>query len=374
MSKIFQLISSVQLGGAEIVAFNLAEYGGYNLPDPTEIAVVELYRTKNSYADTKRRELENKNIRIITLHKGLKRSSLMLGPLRLIFLILKEKPRVIHSHTDLPDFVLSVAMRTFRFFHLPFPRVVRTIHNTQLWRTHHKLGRITESPYTNEPVIAVSSYAMNAYEQLRKKYGLPVSPDRQIIYNGCAVPQQRQHPFKIDKEKINIAFCGRFEDYKGMETLIPVITEMGRLYPYLFLFHLIGDGTYKKQLLQLSQQREDVFLYDPIPNVSSMFHAFDYLLMPSHFEGLGLISVEASLAGVPVIASHAPGLDETLPENWPLKFRLDKKEELYAIFENIKNRMYGRGELQKIAFDFVSTRFSRNKMIQSYNTLYNKMI
>jgi len=43
MSKIYQLITSVQLGGAEIVAFDLAEYCGKGLRHNPEITVVELY-------------------------------------------------------------------------------------------------------------------------------------------------------------------------------------------------------------------------------------------------------------------------------------------------------------------------------------------
>lgn len=374
MKKIFQLISSVQLGGAENIAFHLSEYGNYNMTCRTEIVIVELYRTKNSYADYKRGELERKKIRIITLHTGSKRGSLLLGPFRLFFLILKEKPEIIHSHTDLPDFVLSGAIRILSLFRVQMPEIIRTIHNTQLWRTHHTLGRFTESVYNDETVVAVSTYAMTAYEQLRKNYRLPVSRNRQIIFNGSIVPQLRPHWFNINRKKINIAFCGRFEDYKGMETLMRAIPEIGRLYPDRFLFHLIGDGTYKKQLLQLSQQRDDVILYDPVPNVAAMFYAFDYLFMPSHFEGLTLISIEASFSGVPVIASYAPGLDETLPENWPLKFHLDCKEELYTVFGNIQEQKYNLHLLKEMAYDFVNQKFSLHKMIQSYSQIYAEKI
>lgn len=374
MSKIFQLITSVQLGGAEVIAFNLAEHCGKGLINNPEISVIELYPTNNSYSAAKKKELASKNIRVITLYGGSKRMSLLFAPFSLVRLIKKEKPSVIHSHTDLPDFVLSIAIRFSRFFHIPLPEIFRTIHNTQLWRSHHHLGKMTESVYGNETVVAVSTYAMNAYEQLRKKYNFPVSSTRSTIYNGCVVPEQHPHPFKIDKNKINVAFCGRFEDYKGMETLIPAIPEISRLYPDQFLFHLIGDGTYKPQLRQLSQKRNDVVLYNPIPNISTMFHAFDYLWMPSHFEGLTLISIESSFSGVPVIASFAPGLDETLPENWVLKFHLDNEEELYTIFGNIKNGIYNRMELRKMSYDFVSRRFSLNEMIQSYNNLYTHVI
>ncbi|MEA5126985.1 MAG: glycosyltransferase family 4 protein [Proteiniphilum sp.] len=371
MNKIYQLITSVQLGGAEIVAMDLAEHCGKDTDIKTEMTIVELFSTQNSYAVAKKKELASKNIRIITLYKGSKRMSLIFAPFSLIRLIKKERPFIIHSHTDLPDLVLSVTMRIARFFRFQFPQVARTIHNTQLWRTHHALGRITESVYGDESIVAVSSYAMNAYEELRKKYGLNISPNRTIIYNGCTVPQPCPHSFNINRERINIVFCGRFEEYKGMETLISAIPEIERRFPRHFQFHLIGDGSYKTQLQQLARENENVFLYDPISNVSTMFHAFDYLLMPSHFEGLGLISVEASFSGVPVIASFAPGLDETLPETWPLKFYLNNHDELYVIFGNIVHNRYEKSKLQKMAYDFVSKRFSQNRMIQSYNTLYN---
>lgn len=374
MSNIFQLISSIQLGGAENVAFDLAEHSGKELRGNPEIIVVELYATQNDYVKSKKEELESKNIRVITLYNGSKRVSLLFAPLSLLRQIWKEKPLIIHSHTDLPDFVLAAATRLSRFFRIKLPKMARTIHSTQLWRTHHKLGKFTESTFHNDSIVSVSSYAMAAYEQLRKKYDLPVSNNRQIIYNGCVVPKQSPHPFKIDHQKINIVYCGRFEDYKGMETIIQAIPEIENLFPGRFLFHLIGDGSYKKQLQKLVRENNNVLLYGPVPNVSTMFYAFNYLWMPSHFEGLALISIESSFSGVPVIASYAPGLDETLPENWPLKFHLNKMEELYDIFEKINNNQYDVESLKKIAFDFVVKNFSQKKMIKSYNVLYNKML
>ena len=373
MKKIYQLITSVQLGGAEMIAFDLADHCRRRSSDDYEISVVELFSTRNDYAHAKKEELTSKGIRVITLSRGSKRVSLLFAPFTLFYWLRKEKPSIIHSHTDLPDFVLGVVIRLYRFFRIKMPPIVRTIHNTQLWRNHYRMGRFTESAFRDEWIIAVSSYAMAAYEQLRKKYDLAVSRNRQIIYNGRPVPRQCTHPFTIDKNKINIAFCGRFEDYKGMETLIPAVQEIEHRFPGRFTFHVIGDGSYKKQLEQLSREQPHLFLYAPLPNVSTLFHAFDYLFMPSHFEGLTLISIESSFAGVPVIASHAPGLDETLPENWPLKFHLGNDEELYNIFEAISNNIFDRESLKIKAFSFVTERFSQKKMIRSYRLVYNSL-
>jgi len=144
MIKIYQLITSLQMGGAEIIAINLAEYCKIKSLQTIEFVIVEIYQTKGNYSDEKREELASKNIRIITLFKGFKRISLLFAPFSLAYLISKEKPSIIHSHTDLPDFVLSVCYKIISFFNIRKPKVVRTIHNTQLWRTHPKIGKFTE--------------------------------------------------------------------------------------------------------------------------------------------------------------------------------------------------------------------------------------
>ena len=368
MSKIFHLITSIHLGGSEMVAFDLAENSNYNH------TLLELFKTSNEYAHAKKEELNSKNIRFITLYKGSKRMSLLFAPFKLIYYIRKEKPSIIHSHTDLPDFVLGLVIHISRFLKLKMPKIIRTIHSTQLWRNHYWMGRITESAYKDDGIISVSYHSMVAYENLREKYGLLVSKYKQVINNGRKIPERLAYPFQLDKDKINIAFCGRFEDYKGMEILIPTVSEVERLYPGRFTFHVIGSGTYSKQLEQLSREQSHMFLYDPIPNVATTFHAFDYLFFPSHFEGLALTSIEASFSGLPVIASFAPGLEETLPEKWPLKFHLNNDKELYDIFDKINSNSLDKEAIKKMAYDFVNKRFSLEKMINSYNEFYTEML
>lgn len=368
MRKIFQLISSIQLGGAEMVAFDLAKNSVNNH------TILELYCTNNEYAYSKKDELTSQNIRFITLYNGTKRMSLIFAPFKLIYFIWKEKPKIIHSHTDLLDFVLGVAIRLSRFTKIKMPKIIRTIHNTQLWRNHDWMGKITESVYSDEGIASVSHFSMIAYENLRKKYRLSISKYRQIINNGRKTPEKLSHHFQLDNEKVNIAFCGRFEYYKGIETLILVVKELEKRYPGKFNFHVIGSGTYKEQLERLSKEQPHMFLYEPIPNVSSHFYEFDYLFMPSHFEGLTLTSIEASFAGLPVISSFAPGLDETLPENWPLKFHLDKENELYELFYKISNNEIDYQTIKDMAYKYVNERFSLDKMINSYDDLYKKIL
>ena len=85
------------------------------------------------------------------------------------------------------------------------------------------------------------------------------------------------------------------------------------------------------------------------------------------------MSIEASFAKIPVIATFASGLKETLPPDWPLMFHKENREELMAIFEKIKNKSYDYEKLKNQAFRFVNEHFSMNKMIDTYAELYRRI-
>ena len=373
MIKIFLLIASIKLGGSENVALSIAEHCKLARQDDFEFVIVELFPTRDAYALNKKQKLVSQNIRTITLAKTPKRMSLLPGPLRLVYFLLKEKPQIVHSHTDLPDLVLSTTLRILSFFGIKKPKIIRTIHSTQLWPTHFNLGKYTEKAFSDEWICGVSEPTLKAYNELRRKYLFPVSAHQQIINNGCIIPDRKPHPFNIDTAKINIAFCGRFEDYKGMDVLIPCIQMIYALYPGDFLFHIIGSGTFQHEIDKLANDYDTVLVYEAVPDIAAKLYDFDYLFMPSHFEGLALMSIEASFAKIPVIATFASGLKETLPHDWPLMFHKENREELMAVFEKIKNKSYDYEKLKNQAFRFVNEHFSMNKMIDTYAELYRRI-
>jgi glycosyltransferase involved in cell wall biosynthesis len=373
MIKIMHLITSIHLGGSEVVAFNLAEQCKKQHPNEFEFVVTELHSSSDSYAQDKKKELAAKNIKTICLWKGSKRVSLIIAPFTLIYHIIKEKPQIIHSHTDLPDFVLATTIRILYFFRMKTPTIMRTIHNTELWSTHDRMGKYTESIFINDTVVGVSEASLTAYHALRVKNKLPVSPNQHLIYNGCRIPQKREIPFKIDSKKINIAFCGRFELQKGIDILIERIQEINAKFGDDLLFHIIGSGTYENEVLKLSKNTPNVLMYEAVANIADKLWGFDFLIMPSRFEGLVLLSIEASYSKVPVIAAFAPGLDETLPSDWPLHFHLESHDELLLLVEKLVSKKYDLDTLKEEAFRFVSDKFSLDRMANMYAKLYLKL-
>ncbi len=367
MTKIFQIVSSINLGGAENLTFNLIDQCSLLHPGKFEFIMVELYATKSFYAYRKKVELRSKGIRVITLGGTSKRTSLPIAPFNLLYHIQKEKPQVIHSHTDLPDFVLSLALKMRS---LKTVKIVRTIHNTELWSDHQDVGRVVESSFKEDKIIGVSHAALNAYYKIRDAYRLPISSKSLVIYNGCPTPKKESHHFKLDPQRINVAFCGRFVRQKGVDILVDVIQKLDKKIKDRILFHFVGDGPYKELVSNLAAQNDNVLMYGAVSNLAGKIYDFDFLIVPSRFEGLGLISIESSLSGVPVIAARAPGLDETLPPDWPLFFDLDNTSELEDIFEKIIDTGFDKQHLKTVALNYVSKKFSMKEMAVGYSSIY----
>lgn len=372
--EVFELITSVTLGGAENVAFELARHCRVE-GTPGRLAIVELFRSPGEYAQRKRQELNEAGVRVITLSPFGKRASLVIAPFALAWRVMRERPRLIHSHTDLPDLVLASCLRLMRLARLfkgadsarrPAPAILRTIHNVALWPTHAGLGRYTERAFQQDTIVAVSHAAMQAYLAMRQRHRLAAAARRSVIYNGCRAPQEQPLPFELPAGRLHIVFCGRFELQKGVDVLADRIRQIQARHPARFSFHLIGAGPLLPTLQALAQDTPDVQLHGPINGVAERLHAFDYLLMPSRFEGLPLVAIEASLAGLPVIAARAPGLTETLPEDWPLYFDLESAESLMTVLDRIAAGDLARDALGEVALAYASLNFSLEGMLKRY--------
>ena len=372
-SDVFELITSVALGGAENVAFELAQHCAIG-SRPARLVIVELFRSRSDYAVRKRQELTDAGVRIITLSPFGKRASLLLAPFALAWHVLHERPQVIHSHTDLPDLVLASFLRIARLLRLHRPKVLRTMHNVALWPTYPRLGTFVESAFQREGVAAVSDAALRAYVDMRQSRGLVVSATLAVIYNGCRPPGRKTLPFDLRPGRRHILFCGRFEPQKGVDVLALRMREIQRRHPATFCFHLVGSGRLQPLLDAVAHDTPDVQVHPPINGISDYLHAFDFMILPSRFEGLALVSIEASLAGLPVIAARAPGLQETLPGQWPLYFDLESAASMLPVFDRIAACEIDRAAVAALGQAFANEFFLLTTMIRKYDQVFTRLL
>lgn len=363
MKRVFHIISHFELGGAERVAANIAksESGEY------EYHVVEVIRGRSGFTHSFIAELEAAGVvchrswmPAFHFHFMAERLAALLFPIRFMLLWLRFRPDVIHAHTEVPDMCVYAFFKVFPWLQRRC-RIVRTIHNTCLWTGLKRFGRKVERFYQrNSANVAISESVLQCYT---REYG-SCPP---IIYNG--VPEVEQRPFPgLQSGKQNILFAGRFDEQKGIRHLIYIIKRMQDMADE-YHFHVVGSGKLQSLVTAELGNLDNVTLHEPVYGISGYLGSFDYMLMPSEFEGLPLMSVEASLAGLPVICSDCMGLNETVPEDWPLVAHGNSHAEYEHIFRKVIPSA-DRGELSFRAKQFVSERFAMAKMQHGYELFY----
>jgi glycosyltransferase involved in cell wall biosynthesis len=74
---------------------------------------------------------------------------------------------------------------------------------------------------------------------------------------------------------------------------------------------LVGEGILRGQIEKLTRERglsEVVRFLGARDDVASLMSVSDLLLLPSLFEGLPIVALEANASGIPVVGSLVPGL------------------------------------------------------------------
>ncbi|MCO7567511.1 glycosyltransferase [Pseudomonas sp. S 311-6] len=109
---------------------------------------------------------------------------------------------------------------------------------------------------------------------------------------------------------------GRLVESKGFEMLIEAFAKARAQQPDIQLA-ILGEGELKAHLVARSEALGlggSVWFCGYRPDMSQLYRAFDWLLVPSRSEGLGLVLQEAVLADVPVLCSDLPVFREQLGE------------------------------------------------------------
>ena len=420
--RIFHLITHFSLGGAERVAANIAESQTHGM----EYHVVEIMRGRTAYTPKFIGELEKAGVRChrswmpdVSFHFLFERIAALLFPLRMLYIMLRWRPDVIHTHTETPDLALYVFSRVFPRM-LRRVKIVRTIHNTRLWTGLPRTAQWVEAFFKSRNAnIAISDSVRDSYAE---RFG-EVAP---IINNGVAEVEQKDyfntstpqgvHLSQVHQQHLNtstsqhlntsggalvssapttsqhlnisggalvssapttpqhlnILFAGRLEPQKGVTVLCKVLKMLAG--DARFFFTIAGDGSQRtlveQTLAEIAAEGKplNAELVPPIFGLASYMQSFEYLFMPSEFEGLSMLSMEASLNRLPVIANACPGLADTLPADWSLLAHGNNIDDYRRIFNLLPTA--DRDALTQQAYAFAKERFSVRTMQERYEAWY----
>jgi glycosyltransferase involved in cell wall biosynthesis len=109
------------------------------------------------------------------------------------------------------------------------------------------------------------------------------------------------------EDKFVIGHIGRFQPQKNHNFLIEVFKEVKNRYNNSVLI-LVGDGEDRDKInakVSDLNLENDIIFIGVSNEIPALLQAFDIFLFPSHYEGLGIVTIEAQAASLKTIVSDA---------------------------------------------------------------------
>ncbi len=166
-----------------------------------------------------------------------------------------------------------------------------------------------------DQVIAISDHA---YEQLTTSYRLDEA-DVEMIPHGVDTdwfyPRDEQHP-AVDEEKTTLLYVGRLGARKGLDLALRAFAEVDA---EDVEFLIAGTGRHEESLRELARElgiadRVRFLGYVPDEDLPVLYSSVDVFVLPSRYEGFGLVLLEAMACGTPVIGADAGGIPTAIED------------------------------------------------------------
>ena len=184
----------------------------------------------------------------------------------------------------------------------------------QLERAKQFIPIVKEKVPKNDYLFALNSVQA---EEIKKLYD--VRHD-QVITSGSGYNPQMFYPIKREKnKKIKIAYVGKICNAKGVPYLMNAMDKT-KNHENIEL-NLIGKGNAKESeniIKSIASKKADINYLGALPQdeLEQLLRVSDIFILPSFFEGLPLVVIEALASGAKVISTDLPGLNDFLGDRF----------------------------------------------------------
>lgn len=298
--RIIQLLPSLEVGGMERLAIDLAQQQKVQGHDP------EIYCT--SHAGQLAPEAQEAGVPVHTFGKTDGFSPALI--FKLARQLREKRVDVLHVHNAL---VLHYGIAAARLAGVR--AVVNTRHGGNLrWDPHCENIWRRSVPFA-DGVVFISDGVRDHFvtrNRLARK-------NTHVIYNGLNLQKFLDRPARPGSNRPRIRFgsVGRMVPAKAHSILLQAFARIAPLLPESEL-HILGDGPCRAEIAQMASTlglAHRVMLPGASRDVAGFLSTLDVFVLSSIDEGLPISLMEAMAAGLPIISTRLPGLTELAPED-----------------------------------------------------------
>lgn len=361
--KILYVVTGLGNGGAERVVCDLANEM-FRKGHDVKIA----YLTGEALTKPDHKEIELVKVNLNNFR------SLLPTYIRLAKIIRKFRPDVVHSHMV----HANILMRLVRVTN-PVKKLICTAHNSNeggalrmlSYRATHNLANIS----TN-----VSQEATEAFEAM----GAVPNNGMQTVYNGIdlekfsCIPEARtklEEELDLTEDCRVILAVGRFSEQKDYPNLLKAVSLLKKEITYPFKLIIAGDGELRRLIEDMIENlglEKEVVLLGRRSDIPELMSAADLFVLPSKYEGFGLVVAEAMACECLVVATDCGGVAEVLSNS---EFLVPPADAV-ALKNKIKYALGLQGKDKSTIINrnlnHVRENFSLSNIIEKWNVLYHE--
>jgi glycosyltransferase involved in cell wall biosynthesis len=292
---VVHILCAFDYGGAERFVYDLVKFGNHEKFSFSVITVVGGGPLQPAF--------EQLNVPIHVLHK---RGRLGIGVIFEIRKILKERPvDIVHTHQ-----FAGAAWGRLAAILAGVPEIYTTevnINRDEGW-IKKRVKQILS--HWNKKIVAISRAV---YEDTRRAEHVP-KKKLMIISNGIDLEKFWGEPRIPNATAPTIGVVARFYPQKGHETLLAAWPKILSVIPAARL-KLVGRGPLESQFKTVVQKKDleaSVEFIGGAADVTAFYRSCDLIVLPSHWEGQGIVLLEAMAAGRAIVASDVDGIREVI--------------------------------------------------------------
>jgi len=276
----------------------------------------------------------------------------------------KRKDRILHLHLN-SNIIPTTAILAGH------PNIFFSFHNDEpYFKKRISKFLLNKMFFWFKHTIAITGHVKN---YLVNEIGLPTNKISVIRYGINPPPFKNIEDINIPElpGKIKLCFVGRLTEQKNLFFFFDCLKEFPEVSLVMF-----GEGPDREKLIDLANElgiRERIHFYGYLDAASSYIKTFDFLCLPSKWEGLGLVLIEAMYQNVSIIGSEAGAIPEVL-DNGNLGTIISYTDKEKAVAE-MRNAFANNQEIlnkRDLALEYAKKNYTVDRMVKETNSMYEK--
>ncbi len=168
----------------------------------------------------------------------------------------------------------------------------------------------------------------------------------------------------ISQKDFLVGFVGQLDERKGVETFVKSFCFLSEKKSHVTLL-VVGEGKLKNRLMDMASQCHGRVIFAGYRNdVDEVMKCIDVLVLPSFWEGFGIVLIEAMAAGKPVVTTRTSNMPEIVTDKKD-GFLIPPGDEdsLTKVLINLIEKPELKKEMGRLGQKKVQKQFTLEKMV-----------